>query len=137
MKKRIVLIVLCLVLALGLSACGDKAPTGWEGADYTADTTVGSGAITLYVDFVKDDETVKITVCTDAATLGDALLEHGLIAGDVSAYGLYVTEANGITADYDKDGAYWGFYSNGEYLMQGVDATDIADGQHYEIVYTK
>ena len=124
-------------MALGLSACGDKAPTGWEGADYTADTTVGSGAITLYVDFVKDDKTVKITVCTDAATLGDALLEHGLIAGDVSAYGLYVTEANGITADYDVDQSWWGLYKDGVQLNTGVDGVTISDGDHYELVYSK
>ena len=137
MKKRVILIALCLVLALGLSACAGNTPAGWEGADYTADTTLGSGEITVYVDFVKDGETVSITINPDAATLGDALLEHGLIAGDVSTYGLFVNEANGIVADFDKDGAYWGFYQNGEYLMQGVDATPIAGGEHYEIVYTK
>ena len=73
---------------------------------------------------------------TDLA-LGDALLEYALIDGDESEYGLYVKKVNGITAEYEKDKSYWAFYKDGEYMQTGVDSTEIADGEHYELVYTK
>ena len=68
---------------------------------------------------------------TDQKTVGAALLEVNLIAGDESAYGLYVKTVNGVTVDYDKDGKYWAFYVNGQYAATGVDSTDITDGAEY------
>lgn len=70
---------------------------------------------------------------TDKETVGAALLELGLIAGEESTYGLYVKTVNGITADYDKDGTYWAFYINGEYASSGVDSTKIAEGESYSL----
>ena len=64
-------------------------------------------------------------------------MEHSLLEGDEGPYGLYVKKVNGITADYDVDQSYWGFYKNGEYMMTGIDMTEFADGEHYELVYTK
>ena len=58
-------------------------------------------------------------------TVGDALLELGLVEGDEGAYGLFVKSVNGIVADYDVDKTYWAFYVNGEYAMSGVDVTEI------------
>ena len=69
--------------------------------------------------------------------LGDALSEHDLLEGEEGEFGLYVKKVNGILADYDIDKTYWGLYKNGEYLMTGVDTTEIADGEHYELVKTK
>ena len=76
-------------------------------------------------------------VKTDAVTVGEALLENGLIAGEDGDYGLYVKTVCGITADYDVDKTYWAFYINGEYAMSGVDKTDIADGAVYEFKIEK
>ena len=42
-----------------------------------------------------------------------------------------------MLADYDVDQTYWGFYQNGEYMMTGVDTTEFADGDQYELVRTK
>ena len=103
----------------------------------TEDQTFGEGAKTLTVVVEAEDRTVTFTVHTDAATVGEALLSHGLIDGDEGPYGLYVKKVNGITADYDVDQSYWGIYKNGEYLMSGVDTTNIADGEHYELIYEK
>ncbi len=79
----------------------------------------------------------KYIVKTDAATVGEALQENGLIEGEEGAYGLYVKAVCGITADFDKDGVYWAFYVNGEYGMQGVEKTDIAEGATYEFKIEK
>ncbi len=70
-------------------------------------------------------------IYTDKRTVGDALLELDLIAGEQGVYGLYVKTVNGITVDYDKDGKYWAFYVNGEYATTGVDNTDIVEGATY------
>lgn len=131
--------LLSLVLLLCLIACGNSVDaTGlWENATYLKDTEFGKGAKTVQVEVKVEDQSVTFTLHTDKDTLGDALLEHGLIAGDEGAYGLYVKTVNGMTADYDVDQSYWSFCKNGEYMMTGVDGTTIADGEHYELVYTK
>lgn len=119
-------------------AGGTIAPEGlWASATYLKDTTFGEGAKTVTVKVIADGKSVTFTVKTDAETLGDALLSHNLIAGDEGQYGLYVKVVNGITADYDVDQSYWGFSKNGEYMMTGVDGTAIADGETYELTYTK
>ena len=137
--KRIINIItlLALVFALSVSATACSKADPWEQATYTQDTTLGKGALTVYVEVKVNDHSVTFTVKTDKTILGDALLEHELIGGDVEEYGLYVKYANGIRADYDKDKTYWAFYQDGEYLMTGVDNVEITNGGHYEIVYSK
>lgn len=116
----------------------EAALTGlWANATYTEDTTFGTGATTVTVEVKAEDVSVDLIVKTDKTNLGDALLEHSLIAGDEGAYGMYIKVVNGMTADYDVDQSYWAFYKNGEMMMTGVDGTEIADGEHYELVYTK
>ncbi len=66
---------------------------------------------------------------TDAVTVGNALLDLGLIDGEEGPYGLYVKTVCGILADYDTDGRYWAFYIDGEYAMSGIDATDVVPGR--------
>lgn len=68
---------------------------------------------------------------TDKEKVGEALTELQLIEGEKSQYGLFVKTVTGVTADYDKDGAYWAFYVNGEYAQTGVDATKITEGDSY------
>ncbi len=74
---------------------------------------------------------ITVTVRTDAETVGAALTELNIIAGDESEWGLYVKTVNGITADYNTDGSYWAFYIDGEYALTGVDATEITEGSVY------
>ncbi len=139
MKKNLTIALsLVLVLILCLASCNKVDAEGlWEEATYRRDMTFGKGETTVEVEVKVEDQSVTFTVNTDKKTLGDALIEHKLIEGDQGAYGLYVKRVNGIRADYDKDGAYWGLFKNGEMCMNGVDATQIADGEHYELVYTK
>ncbi len=154
MKKlfALLLAVLC-ALCLLLTACGqdeketpDLSGTADAVAEDATDADVSDEAaaadearekITLTVDVVDaDGNTQTFTVSTDADNLGDALLAEGLVEGEQGAYGLYIKSVNGIRADYDLDKAYWALYSNGEMLMTGASDTAIADGQHYELVYT-
>lgn len=142
MKKTIksfVSFALLFAFILTLTACqkGVDVKGLWEKATYTKDTTFGNGATTVMVEVKVEEQSVTFTIKTDKTTLGEALMEHGLIAGDVGQFGLYVKVVNGITADYDIDQSYWAFTKNGEMMMTGVDMTNIADGEHYELVYTK
>ena len=142
MKKTIksfVSCVLMLAFILTLVACqkGVDVKGLWEKATYTKDTTFGNGATTVMVEVKVEDQSVTFTIKTDKTTLGEALMEHDLIAGDQGQFGIYIKSVNGITADYDIDQSYWAFTKNGEMMMTGVDGTTIADGEHYELVYTK
>lgn len=121
-KKRLLIASLALVLAAALIA-GVYLATRPEG-------TTGKKAIAITIATDAGSETT--TLHTDAAFLGDALTEAGLIAGEEGPYGLYVTSAGGITADESKQ-QWWGFSKGGELLSTGVDETPIADGEAYEI----
>ena len=95
-------------------------------------TELGEGKATFNFSVVdKDGNETKYLIHTDAETVGAALMEHGLIEGEESEYGLYVKKVNGILADYDVDKTYWAFYINGEYAMSGVDKTPVAEGESY------
>ena len=118
----------------GGTATVTEAGTVSETPDPNTPTVKGEGATVFYFNVVdKDGKETKFEIHTDKTTVGDALLELGLIAGDESEFGLYIKTVNGITADYDKDGVYWAFYINGEYAMTGVDATDITAGDSYAL----
>lgn len=98
----------------------------------TEATTLGEGEIQFtFVVVDADGNETAFDVHTNKETVGEALLELGLIAGDESEYGLYVKSVNGITADYDTDGTYWAFYIDDEYASTGVDTTDITPGSTY------
>ena len=138
MKKAIALTLSALFILFCLASCAKVPAEGlWENATYRNDKTFGKGATTVEVEVKVGDYSVTFTLKTDKATLGEALLEHNLIAGERGQYGLYIKVVNGITADYDVDQSYWAFYKNGEYCMTGIDSTPIANGEHYELVYTK
>ena len=147
MKKnglnKLLALLLALVMVLALAACGNKAQdNGGAGDDANVVTdgtvadgaTVGKGATAFTVEVAQLDGTsITFTVNSDKATVGEALLELGIVAGDDTEYGLYVKTVNGVTLDYDTDGAYWAFYINGEYAMTGVDATNIEAGAIYAL----
>lgn len=146
MKKILSLVSVMLVISMLLISCSFIGTQGnnnsqaenqngiWTNALYQNDTEIGEGAKTVQVEVKAGDKSVTFTVHTDKETLGDALLEHNLIAGEEGAYGLYVKLVNGIEADYDKDGTYWALYKNGEMMMVGVDGAVITDGEHYELI---
>lgn len=154
--KSVFALILALLMTLCLFSCnndvaetpqssigageegGSIAPEGlWATAKYLSDTEFGEGEKTVKVKVVVEDKSVTFTIKTDATTLGEALFAHELISGEEGQFGLYVKYVNGIRADYDLDKRYWNFTKNGEYMMTGVDMTEIADGEAYELTYSK
>lgn len=131
--KKFSSILLAFAVIFSLTACApvgqqDEQPSGAieNGA------TIGTGTKTFTVEVTDGEGKVTaFTVKSDAKTVGEALLALNVIAGDDGQYGLYVKTVNGITADYDKDQTWWGFYIDGVSASVGVDSTDIVDGSTY------
>lgn len=140
MKKittKILAVAMILVMALALMACDHVGAEGkWVEATYRSDRSFGNGKTTIEVEVVVEEQSVTFTVKTDKENLEDALLEHDLIDGDASQYGMYIKYVNGIRADYEKDGAWWNICKDGVALMTGASGESIGDGNHYEFVYT-
>ena len=146
LSSFILCMVLIVAMALFTTGCngstqssGSSADTSQEASAQTDDSTqtdggtqLGEGSTEFAFTVVdKEGNETAFTIHTDKETVGEALLELGLIEGDESEYGLYVKTVNGITADYDTDGVYWAFYVNGEYAQSGVDTTAITAGDSY------
>ena len=119
--KKLLALALCLALVAALFA-------GCAGS--------GEKSFTLVVtDLEGNDKTFDIT--TTKATLGEALVDEGLIAGTDSEFGLMVNTVDGVTADWDTDGTYWAIYVDGQYATTGVDMIEITNGATYSFVLTK
>lgn len=113
-----------------------KEASIWDSAEYTEDAELGEGKTTIKAEIKAEERSVTLTIHTDSDTLGAALQENNLVAGDESEFGLYIKFVIGMEADYDKDGTYWSLSKDGEPLMTGADSTSIADGEHYELTRT-
>ena len=122
--RSVLSLTLVLIMAFFAVSCADKAEASlWDDAAvYTSDTELGEGEKVLSIEVSVQDKTVVFTVKTDKETVGEALLENGIIEGEQGPYGLYIKKVNGIRADYDLDKAYWAFYVDGDYAVSGVDA---------------
>lgn len=151
--KRTLSVILCIALVAAMALCTigcsnnteKESPMQGDGGNETAEKKpsappkeVGEGknSFDFTVVDIEGNETAFI-VKTDKEIVGEALVELGLIEGDAGPYGLYVKKVNGITADYDKDKTYWGFYVDGEYAMSGVDTTQIEAGKVYTFKVSK
>ncbi len=139
MKK--IWIIIAVVLILGISFfvgnTSFDSDALWKDAIYKNNTELGKGSNSFVFEVVAGEKTVTFTINSNAETVGEALVENGLISGEEGAYGMYVKVVNGITADYDADKSYWSFCKNGEYMQTGVDRTELKDGEKYEFVYVK
>ena len=119
--SRLFLFVLMAALALCFVSCGGDEASG-EAVTFTL-TVVGP-----------DGTATDHTITSDAANLGDALLECGEmgVVGEDGAYGLYIKEVDGEKAS-DDDHTFWSIALNGEDLMVGADSQPINDGESYTL----
>lgn len=127
-------VMLIVAMALTVTGCGDKERNdGSQSVEQLSQGGILDEGQTVFYFTVVDGQgnETAFEIHTGKETVGAALLEYGLIAGDESEYGLYVKQVNGITADYDVDKTYWAFYIGGEYASTGVDATPVKAGETY------
>ncbi len=112
-------------------ATGEDVERTEDASGYSV-AELGEGKSSFYFKVTdKEGAEINFLIHTDKETVGEALLDLGLIDGDEGDYGLYVKKVNGIVADYDTDKTYWAFYIGGEYAMSGVDKTPITEGASY------
>ncbi len=129
MKKNTkILIAVVLIVALVASLTAIYLATRPK-------TAQGSKSFTVEVVHA-DGNKKTFSYQTDAEYLGEALLDEGLIAGDVSEFGLYINTVDGEDANYEENNSYWALYVGEEYAQQGIDQTPVSDGGQYSLVYT-
>lgn len=134
-KKSLTMILSVMLVAamiFAMAGCGKKEMTGSAETVHEDGEVLGEGSkefAFLIVD--AEGEEVNLEIHTDKETVGEALMELGVIAGEEGPYGLYIKTVNGDTYDYDEDGKYWAFYVNGEYGMASADLTTITEGDSY------
>ena len=149
LKKSSLAVVLVCMLVLALPACNKKNETKEPLATQSQKptqttqsqnptTTPDAAMKNITVEVVNEKgESKTYNIKTDAKLLYDAIkTTDGLsLEGNVGDYGYYITAVNGVTADFDKDQAYWAFYVNGEYGQTSIDTQPIADGDDFRLVY--
>lgn len=125
-KKRLfirisLVLTLLLLVAAVMVGCGEKETLSGD-TEYSFTFTA----------VFKDGSRETHEVTTKCDTVGAALLEMGLVAGEEGPYGLEVKSVCGVVADYDVDKTYWALYNGGEYSMVGVDSLKCADAEDVE-----
>ena len=121
--KQLVSIRVCIVLVAAMALCitgCDKKPQ---------EDAVKKSFTFLVVDPEGKETSFQIT--TSKSTVGEALMDEGLISGEEGPYGLYVLTVNGLTLKYEEDGMYWAFYEGENYAITGVELTPIDESIVY------
>ncbi len=147
-NNKITSLLFCMMLIVAMAVCttGCNGKTSTKNQTTTAptqnvqteNTVLGEGQTTFpFIVVDKDGNETQFEIHTDKETVGEALLEQGLIEGEEGDYGLYVKTVNGITADYDVDQTYWAFYVNDKYAQNSVDLTKITAGESYSFKVEK
>ena len=127
MKKNAkILIILAALLAVIIAAALILPNV------FSADTQDGQKTITFTVVYDGNEDAHRIV--TDAEYLGEAVFAEGLVTEDEYAAGFY-TVIDGITADYNADGAWWCITEDGEMAMVGMNEMPIEDGDKFEATY--
>lgn len=128
------LLVVFLIAAAMCTSCAPK--TTDLGATVIAEKEVGEGAKTITFTAVDgENQATVFTVHTDAEFLRGALEPHGIIAGNASDFGLWVTTVNGIVAN-DANQEWWKLYEGTTMSNYGVDSQAIVDGGSYTFALT-
>ena len=112
-------VMLLAAMLMTMISCDNNTPVSNDAKSFKFEVVFADGTSKSY------------DITSEKATVGEALLDEGLISGEDSQYGLYVMTVCDEYHKYEEDGKYWAFYVNGEYGMTGVDSTNIEDGSTY------
>ena len=130
MKKFLIYIAL-FIAVFCFAGCGASSDNSSADTDAEAVTEIGGGKTSFSLEVTNGENAQKFLVKTDKTTVGDALFEVGLIAGNETDDGFFITTVNGITANYDAEGTYWVFYAGGAYAQTAAFDTSISQGETY------
>ena len=111
-------------------AASSVAVSGEESSEAAAEATF------TVVDADGNSTEIALSI-TEGEKLSDALAAAGVISEEEAAAG-FVTTVNGITADYNADGAWWCLTdAAGEMTTVGVADIELHNGDSYAFTYTK
>ncbi len=82
----------------------------------------------------KDDKETTFGIRTDKETIGEALVEAGLLEGREESTGYVVYTVDGVKHDHNTEGFYWVLYVDGELAEVDVMKTAIENGSTYEFI---
>ena len=126
-NKKIVLAVLALFVVIGIMA-GVYMGTRPEAVE-------GEKNVTIVIVY-EDGTEKKLEYATTCDSLADLLLEKELVTGYSSEeYGFTIESVDGVTADWNVDGAYWALYEGEEYATTSAAGIVLTDGGVYKLVY--
>ena len=146
-KSLLCLLLVLLLAAAALTGCAQTKPADTEAPKTEAQgqtpseqpvrdtvSAVGEGSTVFHLKVTDANGEVSLyDVHTDADTVGAALYNLGMIAGE---NGLYDTVC-GKTLSWDSDHMYWAFYIGEEFASTGLDNTVITPDASYSLVATK
>jgi predicted small lipoprotein YifL len=134
--RSVLSLVLVAAMVLMFAGCGQKGAQENPETTQNQQENVEKSFVFEVTDLDGTKKEFEVNYDTEK-TVGEALVNEGLISGEKGQYGLMVDTVDGQRYDYNEDGAYWAFNINGEYAMTGVDSTPIKDGEVYSFVATK
>ena len=116
--------------AASSEAVSSEAVSGEESSEAAAEATF------TIVDADGNSTEFALSI-TEGEKLSDALVAAGVISKEEAAAG-FVTTVNGVTADYNADGAWWCLTdAAGEMTTVGVADIELHNGDSYAFTYTK
>ena len=116
--------------AVSSEAASSEAVSGEESSEAAAEATF------TVVDADGNSTEIALSI-TEGEKLSDALAAAGVISKEEAAAG-FVTTVNGVTADYNADGAWWCLTdAAGEMTTVGVADIELHNGDSYAFTYTK
>ena len=116
--------------AASSEAVSSEALSGEESSEAAAEATF------TVVDADGNSTEIALSI-TEGEKLSDALVAAGVISKEEAAAG-FVTTVNGVTADYNADGAWWCLTdAAGEMTTVGVADIELHNGNSYAFTYTK
>ena len=126
-NKKLIFAVIALVAVIVLMA-GLYATTRPEAVK-------GSKQVTIQI-VHKDGSEKNLEFGTDHEYLADLLLEKELVTGyESEEYGFTIESVDGVTADWNVDGAYWALYEGDEHATTSAAGIVLTDGGVYKLIY--
>ena len=128
MKNKKMIVALIALVAVVAVMAGVFAMTRPEAV---------SGSKQVTVTIIHKDGTEKtMEFATELEYLSELLLEQELATGYASEeYGFTIESVDGVTADWEKDSAYWALYEGEEYATTSAAGIVLTDGGVYKLVY--
>ncbi|MGN0706695.1 MAG: DUF4430 domain-containing protein [Faecalibacterium sp.] len=136
-----------LVAAVLLTGCGSKSDAASSSAAASSQDVSSTAAVsqaeaaaikvTFTVSYADGSADTLELDTTEGETLAQALANAGVISQEEADAG-FVTVVNGVTADWNKDHAWWCLTdASGEATTVGVGSILLHDGDSYAFAYTK